>query len=187
MGNPPTLVQNRAAMAESGSDDRAQEIAALFSRDYKSLHRIAYVFVANAGVAEEIVMEAFVKVFSGWHRFRSVEHKSAYLRQVVINLCRARLRRETIERRVNQATHHDPTRAVIAGSDVSDLHVDLWNEVRRLPHRQRAAVVLRYLADMSEREIAEVLDCSVGTVKSQLSRARSKLGAGMAIEEVPDE
>jgi RNA polymerase sigma-70 factor (sigma-E family) len=186
MGNPRTLVQNRAAIAESGSDDRAQEIAALFSRDYMSLHRIAFVFVANAGVAEEIVMEAFVMVFSGWHRFRSVEHKSAYLRQVVINLCRARLRRETIERRVNQATHHDSTRAVSAESD-SDLHIDLWNEVRRLPHRQRAAVVLRYLADMSDREIAEVLDCSVGTVKSQLSRARSKLGAGMAIEEVPDE
>jgi DNA-directed RNA polymerase specialized sigma24 family protein len=73
-------------MAESGSDERAQEIAALFSREYKSLHRIAYVFVANAGVAEEIVMEAFVKVFSGWHRFRSVEHKSAYLRQVVKSL-----------------------------------------------------------------------------------------------------
>lgn len=45
MGNPPTLVQNRAAMAESGSDDRAQEIAALFSLDYKSLHRIAYCIV----------------------------------------------------------------------------------------------------------------------------------------------
>jgi DNA-directed RNA polymerase specialized sigma24 family protein len=68
-------------------------------RDYESLHRIAFVFVANAGVAEEIVMEAFVKVFSGWHRFRSVEHKSAYLRQVVINLCRGKLRRQTIELR----------------------------------------------------------------------------------------
>ena len=174
-------------MAESGSDDRAQQIAALFGRDYESLHRIAYVFVANAGVAEEIVMEAFVKVFSGWHRFRSVEHKSAYLRQVVVNLCRARLRRQTVEQRVNEATHHDRTRAVSPESGASDLQLDLWNAVRRLPHRQRAAVVLRYLADMSEREIAETLDCSIGTVKSQLSMARSKLGAGMATEEVSDE
>jgi RNA polymerase sigma-70 factor (sigma-E family) len=187
MGNPPLLVQNRAAMAESGSDDRAQEIAALFSRDYESLHRIAYVFVANSGVAEEIVMEAFVKVFSGWHRFRSVEHKSAYLRQVVINLCRAKLRRQTIERRVNEAAHRGLTRTPSSEGEVSDMHLDLWNAIRLLPHRQKAAVVLRYLADMSEREIAEVLDCSVGTVKSQLSRARSKLGAGMSTEEVPDE
>jgi RNA polymerase sigma-70 factor (sigma-E family) len=187
MGNPPLVVQDRATMAESGSDDRAQEIAALFSREYESLHRIAYVFVANAGTAEEIVMEAFVKVFSGWHRFRSVEHKSAYLRQVVVNLCRARLRRQTVERRVNEATHHERTHTVSPGSEATDLQLDLWSAVRRLPHRQRAAVVLRYLADMSEREIADVLDCSVGTVKSQLSRARFKLGAGMAAEEVPDE
>ena len=187
MGNPPLVVQDGKTMAESGSEDRAQEIAALFSRDYESLHRIAYVFVANAGIAEEIVMEAFVKVFSGWHRFRSVEHKSAYLRQVVINLCRGRLRRQTIERRANEAAERDPTRALSSESDDSDSHLDLWNAVRRLPHRQREAVVLRYLADMSEREIADVLDCSVGTVKSQLSRARSKLGAGMATEEVTDE
>jgi RNA polymerase sigma-70 factor (sigma-E family) len=187
MGNPPLVVQDRATMAESGSDDRAQEIAALFSRDYESLHRIAYVFVANAGVAEEIVMDAFVKVFSGWHRFRSVEHKSAYLRQVVINLCRAKLRRQMVERRVDEATHHDPARAVSSESNASDMHLDLWNAIRALPHRQRAAVVLRYLADMSEREIADVLDCSVGTVKSQLSRARLKLGTGMTTEEVSDE
>ena len=49
--------------------------------------------------------------------------------------------------------------------------------VRALPERQRAAVVLRYYDDLSESQIAEVLDCSVGTVKSQLSKARSKLEA----------
>ena len=168
-------------------DERARNIAELFDREYKSLHRLAYVFVADAAVAEEIVMEAFVKAFSGWSRFRSVEHKTGYLKQMVVNGCRGRLRRRGIEQRVNETAHRDSARPQGLESDHSDLQMDLWNAVRRLPDRQRAAVVLRYLEDLSEAEIADVLDGSLGTVKSQLSRARRKLEVLLTEEATIDE
>jgi RNA polymerase sigma factor (sigma-70 family) len=53
--------------------------------------------------------------------------------------------------------------------------MDVWSAVTKLPDRQRVCVVLRYMEDLTEPEIAEVLDCPVGTVKSQLSRGRAKL------------
>jgi RNA polymerase sigma-70 factor (sigma-E family) len=167
--------------------ERTREIAGLFDREYKSLHRLAYVFVADAAAAEEIVMEAFVKVFSGWHRFRSVDHKSAYLKQMVVNGSRSRLRRQGTEQRVNEALHRDVARSRGLESEHSDMQLDLWNAVRRLPDRQRAAIVLRYHEDLSEAEIADVLDCSVGTVKSQLSRARRKLEVLLTEETILDE
>jgi RNA polymerase sigma factor (sigma-70 family) len=55
------------------------------------------------------------------------------------------------------------------------MDIDIWKAVQALPERQRIVVVLRYLEDLSEPEIAEVIDLPVGTVKSQLSRARRKL------------
>lgn len=188
MGSLALMLQDRATVSEnSRGGDRARDISELFDREYKSLHRLAYVFVADAAVAEEIVMEAFVKVFSGWNRFRSVERKSAYLKQMVVNGCRSRLRRRGIEQRVNEAAHRDLAGHVRLESDHSDLQLDLWDAVRRLPDRQRTAVVLRYLEDLSEAEIAHVLDCSVGTVKSQLSRARRKLEVALSEEAVLDE
>ena len=70
MGSQTFVLQDKATVAEnSRGGERARDVAELFDREYKSLHRLAYVFVADAAVAEEIVMEAFVKVFSGWTAF----------------------------------------------------------------------------------------------------------------------
>jgi RNA polymerase sigma-70 factor (sigma-E family) len=188
LGNLTLMLQDGATVSEKSiGGERARDIAELFDREYKSLHRLAYVFVADAAVAEEIVMEAFVKIFSGWNRFRSIDHKSAYLKQMVVNGCRSRLRRRGIERRVNEFAHRNLARPQGLESDHSDMQMDLWNAVRRLPDRQRAAVVLRYLEDLPEAEIADVLDCSVGTVKSQLSRARRKLEVLLTEETILDE
>jgi RNA polymerase sigma factor (sigma-70 family) len=105
----------------------------------------------------------------------------AYLRRAVVNLCRSKIRRKTIEARVN-AEHFrrgelkppdwDPER-----HETSRL---VWEAVRALPERQRACVVLRYFDDLPEAQIADALECSVGTVKSQLSKARAKLEGSLA-------
>jgi RNA polymerase sigma factor (sigma-70 family) len=94
-----------------------------------------------------------------------------------VNLCRSKIRRKTIEFRQNATVYKREERQP-KGWD-ADLHEDsreLWAAVRRLPVRQRACIVLFYAEDLPEGDIAEILDCSVGTVRSQLSRARKKLG-----------
>ncbi len=156
----------------SSSKEHEREFELLFDRHYRSLRGLAFVMLGDAARAEEIVMEAYLKAFSGWGRLRTMDNPHAYLRQIVVNLCRSKFRREKVELRVNALVHR---REEARWEPPQELRMDLWGAVRTLPERQRACVVLRYLEDMTEREIADALECSIGTVKSQLSKARAKL------------
>ncbi len=156
---------------------REREVAALFDRYYAPMCRLAYVILADAQIAEEIVMDCLVKMFSGWRRIRDMDSVDAYLRRSVVNACRSRIRRKTIEWRVNAVVHHrETTRMPDWDPDKHETSRLVWAAIRELPERQRACVVLRYFEDLPEAEIAETLDCSVGTVKSQLHKARARLG-----------
>ncbi len=93
-----------------------------------------------------------------------------------MNLCRSRIRRKAIESRVNRETHHrDEMKTPAWDPERHETSRLVWEAVRKLPERQRACVVLRYYEDLPEAQIADTLDISVGTVKSQLSKARAKL------------
>jgi RNA polymerase sigma-70 factor (sigma-E family) len=152
--------------------DDAGSITSVFEAEYRHLCRLAYVLTGDSARAEEIVMEAFVRSMTKW---RSVREPSAYVRRAVVNLASNRRRRAFLERAL-------PFRreAVAAPAEPVD-HV--WAAVRGLPPRQRAAVVLRYWADESDAAIAETLGCSVGTVKSQLSKARATLARALQEEQ----
>jgi RNA polymerase sigma-70 factor (sigma-E family) len=150
------------------ADDRDTRIKTLFEEHYAGLCRLAYLITGDTAQAEELVMEAFMRTFAGWRRIRDLDRTDAYLRRAVVNLSRSRLRRQRTEERAPQFVHTP------IESDADDARF-VWDAVRALPHRQRAAVVLRYYEDLPEAEIADALDCSVGTVKSQLAKARSTL------------
>ena len=167
-------------MIERPASERDRGIEALFDRHYAPMCRLAYVILGDAAVAEEIVMEALIKTFSGWGRIRDVSRADAYLRRAVVNLCRSKIRRKTIEARVNAVAYRRAERrAPEWDPDRHETTRLVWEAVRNLPDRQRACVVLRYYEDMQESQIADILGCSVGTVKSQLSKARSKLEASL--------
>jgi RNA polymerase sigma-70 factor (sigma-E family) len=176
------VIEGEAPLAERLDADRDREVAALFNRHYAPMCRLAFVILGDAALAEEIVMEALLKTFSGWRRIRDHERAEFYLKRAVINLCRSRIRRKAVERRYDATLDRS---AAISTWDPerSETRRAVWDAVRALPERQRACVVLRYYEDLPEREIGEILDCSVGTVKSQLFKARAKLesalGAGM--------
>ena len=156
----------------------------LFDEHYGPLCRLAYVILGDHALAEEVVMEALVRTFSGWGRLRDASRADFYLRRAVINLARSGIRRKVIERRAQATLSARP--GTSPEPDASEISAVLWTAVRALPERQRACVVLRYYEDLPDREIAEILDCSVGTVKSQLSKARAKLQAAVKDELVED-
>ncbi|MFP5299508.1 MAG: SigE family RNA polymerase sigma factor [Actinomycetota bacterium] len=161
--------------------ERDAEFASLFDRHYAPMCRLAYVIIGDAQMAEELVMEAMLKTFTGWNRIRDMDRVDAYLRQAVVNMCRSKIRRKTIENRVNRVIHHrDETKAPDWDPERHETGRLVWAAVRELPERQRACVVLRYFEDLPEAEIANALGCSVGTVKSQLSKARAKLERALA-------
>jgi RNA polymerase sigma-70 factor (sigma-E family) len=156
----------------SDRSHRDERIGDLFEIHYPGLCRLAYLIVGNTREAEEIVMDAFVRTFSSWHRIRDLDRSDAYLRRAVVNLSRSRKRRRRGEERSNAAAFRAPT-----WTQQADVEGDMvvWEAVKQLPYRQRAAVVLRYYEDLTEADIARLLRCSVGTVKSQLAKARTRL------------
>ena len=165
-----------ALAAVAVSDRRDEAVAALFDAQYAGLCRLATFLLDDPAQAEEVVQEAFLGTFVGWRRLRHPKRAGAYLRAAVVNQCRSRGRRRVHEQRGNR-TVWAGTREAAVGSDVERVGDAMFvlDAVRSLPTRQREAVVLRYYADLSEAEVAWALGCSPGTVKSQLSKARSAL------------
>jgi len=164
--------------AAGRASDRDRAIEALFGDHYAGLCRLATVLLGDPAAAEEAVQEAFARTYAGWWRVRRPDRAQWYLRAAVVNQCRSRSRRRSSEERGVRgwsATHGEAS--VGEGSD-EDARADMMTvleAVRALPPRQRAAVVLRYYEDLAEADVARVLRCSVGTVKSQLAKARATL------------
>ena len=163
--------------------DREGQIADLFLEHYDGLCRLAALLLNDRNGAEEVVQEAFLRTFSNWWRIRHLERAHWYLRTAVVNQCRSRLRRRSTEDRSNRTFYAtDPERQTAGEADIHGIHASddslvVMAAIRGLPPRQRETVILRYYEDLPEAEIADLLHCSAGTVKSQLAKARASLSA----------
>jgi len=136
---------------------------------YTDLLRLAYALTGSAHEAEDLVQSALLKVMRRWRR---VEDPMPYLRRSMINQ-RASVWRRFAAREVVTAT--PPDRPVRDATDAVDDRQAVRTALRGLPPRMRAAVALRYVADLSEAETAATLGCSVGTVKSQTAKGLARL------------
>lgn len=143
-----------------------------------ALYRAAYLLTGNTADAEDLVQVALVKLYVGWRKARKAQSIEGYAHRVLVNafISGRRPARFTRERLV-AAPPERPAASGDAGETVEGLV--LWPLVRELPPRQRAVVVLRYLDDLSEAEIAEALGMAPGTVKSTASAALKNLRARM--------
>jgi RNA polymerase sigma-70 factor (sigma-E family) len=152
-----------------------REFAEVFNTHHRRAVRLAYLLTSDPDQAEDVVAEAFAKVYRRWRR-TTIEDVGAYVRRAVANEANSRLRRRYLER--DRAAHRTGDQRGVR--QVEDHAVDqdqVWRALQRLPRRQRTAVVLRYFEDLSEQETAEVLGVSTGTVKSQVSRGLDRLEA----------
>jgi RNA polymerase sigma-70 factor (sigma-E family) len=133
---------------------------------------LAYLLTGNPAVAEDLAQEAFLRAASRFPRLRDPNSFRAYLRRTVINLWKNSVRRERREQTYLARQHPQL---------LEDEPVDLATRyavrvaLLRLSPRQRAAIVLRYYEDLPERQIAELLECRPGTVKSLLARGVDSL------------
>jgi RNA polymerase sigma-70 factor (sigma-E family) len=173
---------NRTVTARGTNKDDL--VASLFAEHYTGLCRMAAMLLGGADGAEEAVQEAFLRTYVGWWRIRHPERASSYLRAAVVNQCRSRLRRRASEDRGNRAVWAAGSGPDPAGTGIDDATA-LVAAVDTLPRRQREAVILRYYRDLPEAEVAAALGCSVGTVKSQLSKARASLGRRLDPDRTP--
>jgi RNA polymerase sigma-70 factor (sigma-E family) len=160
---------------------RRQEDVSAFSEFVsvrsQALYRLAYGVIGDHQLAQDLVQEALIKAYVAWPRLRDRTKVEGYVRRAIVTTA--------ISWRRRRSFHEPPVEHVpeTGGSDdpealVADVVV--WAHLRVLPVRQRAAVFLRYHEDLSEAQTAELMGCSVGTVKRQVFMALGKLrdGAG---------
>jgi RNA polymerase sigma-70 factor (sigma-E family) len=146
------------------------------------LLRTAYLIVWDEGEAEDLVQECLLKVARRWPRIRCMEQPRAYARRILVNLAldgargRTRRRRELEPATQQSLIAFDPLPALEARDE-------LLQALGQLDQRQRAVLVLRYFNDLTEAQVAEVLGCSPGTVKSSAFRGLARLRE--ALQPVP--
>lgn len=151
-------------------DDDA--LGKLYDRHVDDAVRFAYLLTGDEQLAQDLAHDAFVRLLRRFHDLRSPDAFPAYLRRTIVNLVRDHQRRGLRWERFQRA--HVPADVEVAHRDVG-LQKDLWQALQQLPHRQRAAVVLRFYEDLGEAQVAEVMECSPGAVKSLVARGMDKL------------
>lgn len=152
--------------------DVAESLAEYVRTRGQRLLRTAFVLTGDRQLAEDLVQNALASVMVSWRHLAEVADLDAYLYRCLVHASsrwwRRRWHGEVPSERLPEAATGDETPGW-------DRRADVLAALGRLPARQRATLVLRFYEDLTEARTAEVLGCSVGTVKSQTSRGLAAL------------
>jgi RNA polymerase sigma-70 factor (sigma-E family) len=156
------------------SQSRDEAFTEFLQARQPALLRTAYLLTGDLASAEDLLQTSLAKLYLAWDKVQRRDSVEGYLRRIMVNENNSLWRRPFKRREI--VTDELPEH----GRGVTDAYDDgegarLWSFVQTLPRRQRAVIVLRYYEQLSEAEIADALGCSVGTVKSQASRALAAL------------
>jgi len=155
-----------------GTQERDAQFREFVEARWPALVRFGYVLTGDAGHAEDLVQHALERCWRRWDRIEAGSPER-YVKAAMANLAVSRWRRRRVgEVRLPEGAEGRPVPSGEHAYVVRDL---VWREVQALPPRMRAVVVLRWLEDLTEAETAAALGCSVGSVKSQSSRALARL------------
>ena len=149
-------------------------LEALYSEHVRGAVRLAFLMTGDEQQAQDIAQEAFARIAGRFQDLRNPDAFPGYLRTTVLNLSRGHLRRLRTQRDYLQ--RRPRVEDAEPGPDGGGRD-EMWHALDRLPYRQRAALVLRYYEDLSERQTADALGCSVSAVKSLVSRGLQALRA----------
>lgn len=164
----------QAVEADQPAADRTESVRALYERCHADMVRFAAFLTGDVDGAEDIAHEAFVRVFDAWDRIDDPDRADAYVKTTVVNLVRTGYRRQEVADR--KADRH----LAVVSSAEDDALGQIGREhvlaaVAFLPLRQRACVVMRHWMRMTESEIADTLDISVGSVRTHVKRGTAAL------------
>lgn len=147
-------------------------MAGLYARHALGLTRLAQVMLGDRAAAEDVVHDAFAGLYRQWGQLRDASKAQAYLRSAVLNRCRSALRRAARSPVMESFEHvPDAASALLA----SQARQSVLAALRRLPDRQREALVLRYYLDLPDSEIAAVMSIGTSTVRSTVHRGLAAL------------
>jgi RNA polymerase sigma-70 factor (ECF subfamily) len=147
-----------------------------FRREYPQVLGALILAIGNRDVAEEVAAEAFAKAYEKWDRVGVMASPGGWIYTVALNAARRKFKHRAMERLLLRK-FHSPTEVP------TETGFELWDLVRTLPPRERTAIVLRYVGDLQEAEVAKAMGISAGGVSKTLNVARSHLGIALKEEE----
>ncbi len=146
---------------------------------HKQVYNLAYSLTQNCEDANDISQEVFIKVYRSLRNIRKISAFNLWLKRVTINACTDYLRQKPNEKVLEDTSYMDKyySNCEIPDGLVETLELNLMisKAINRLPQRQKKVFILRHYNDMSLKEIASKLNCSLGTVKAHLFRAKNRL------------
>lgn len=157
--------------------DRDAAFSEFVAARSRALLRTAYLITGDATTAQDLVQEALAKTYVALPKLREIGAVEGYARKTMATTAISWRRLKSSGERPTEAL---PERPLADTTHAADERWWIWQEILRLPARQRVAIVLRFYEDLSQEQTAAVMGCSVGTVKSQVSegirKLRSRLG-----------
>jgi len=156
-------------------------ITAMYDTEYRSLVRMSAVLLGDVGSAEEIVQDSFIATRAAWRGLRDIDKGTHYLRRTVMNRSRSLLRHRAVVEKHMPVSGPDMPSAE-QGAITRLERTAVIAALRTLPARQREALVLRFLLDLSEEEVAAAMHISQGAVKSHTARAKAALRSRLESE-----
>lgn len=154
-------------------DAEPRDFAGWYAHEHDPLVRALLVVTADSDLAADLVAEAFSRAYERWDLVQSLDNPTGWVYRVAVNLLRRRWRRQRIEQTLLRRG-----RCSVSTSEI-DSAPEIWAAIARLPTRQREAVALRYVADLSERQVAEAMGVAEGTASATLASARRRLAADL--------
>jgi RNA polymerase sigma-70 factor (sigma-E family) len=170
---------------EQPTNEQRGRLGDLYERHAGAGLRLAYLLTGDRHQAEDLLHDAFLRCVARFTYLRMPDTFDAYLRRAIVNAHTSGLRRKRVERAWLAAEGSRASRDDTSGVALPDVagQADLWRRMQSLPARQRAALVLRYYEDLSERDTAQILGCSVAAVKSLVARGGETLRTSIESEE----
>jgi RNA polymerase sigma-70 factor (sigma-E family) len=147
------------------------------------LYRTAFLLTGDRHDAEDLLQGALARTCARWSGIRDKGAADSYVRRAMVHAASRGWRRRGQE----VVTDELPERGHLGGLDVRADHLALWQQIRLLPPRMRATLILRYVEDLTEEATAHELGCSIGTVKSQTHHALKRLRAALPDLELAEE
>lgn len=164
------MTDAEATVAAGREERKPLRLDLLYEQHATDAARLAYLLTGDREVARDLVNEAFLRLAARLVDLRNPDAFAAYLRGMIVNLSKMHFRRRALETRHAELLRDQPS----TPSDPAERD-RLRRALLTLPERQRAAIVLRYYLDLSEKAISEILRCRIGTVKSLTSRGITAL------------
>jgi RNA polymerase sigma-70 factor (sigma-E family) len=177
MSSDPISVRVMSS-SDDPADHAAAAVAALYQANALSMIRMAHVVLGDRGAAEDVVQDAFCGLYRRWGHLSDHDKALSYIRSSVLNGCRSALRKNRPELSPEPSSRAERSRQP-PGEDAvidEDERVTMMAALRKLPHRQREVLVLRFYLDLTDQEIAAEMGIGASTVRSAATRALGALG-----------